>query len=351
MQISIFISHVAGTGLAWGIHAAWGISDSSEQFVFLSGFVLGSVFSLKAARDGDGVARADLMQRTFHLYRTHLAVLASFAALVLAAQTFLPLPGEVDRLGWTWLVEAPWFAIPAAASLHWQPAFMGILPVFIWGMLLLLPFMWLAERFGALALLPPVLAWGAVQAGWVATPGFGETGIAFDPLAWQLIFLLGAWLGRRALLVGDAVPRHAALTVAALAVVLAGFWARLVTHGFLPGPNEAGLALFGKEILAPMRLIHALALAYLVALLVPRQASWMQSAPMALLAVIGRHSLQVFCVGLILAWGASLALDRWGHTAPWVDPLLVLGGAAVLTGVALARESRRAPPRLARSAA
>ncbi len=342
LQLSIFVSHVVGTELAWGIHAAWGVSDSSEPFVFLSGFVLGSVFTLKAARDGADAARADLLGRTLHLYRTHLAVLAAFALLVLAAQTYLPLPGEVDRLGWTWLVEAPLLAVPAAASLHWQPAFTGILPVFIWSMLLLPPFMWLVERFGVLALVPPLLAWGAVQAGWVATPGFGDTGIAFDPLAWQLLFLLGAWLGRRALLVGEAVPWNTTFLAAALAVVIAGVWVRLVTHGFLSGPKDAELALIGKEMLAPARLVHVLALAYIVASLVPRQAGWMKSAPLSLLGAIGRYSLQVFCVGLFLAWVASIVLSRLAHAAPWIDPLLILGGAAVLAGVALAQDSRRA---------
>ena len=347
MQVSIFVSHVVGTWLAWGIHAAWGVSDSSEQFVFLSGLVLGSVFTLKAARDGAAVARADLMRRTRHLYRTHLLVLATFALLVLAADRVLP--GEVARLGWGWLVEAPWLAVPAAASLHWQPAFMGILPVFIWGMLLLGPFLWLAGRVGAAALLPPVLAWAAVQAGWIATPGFGETGIAFDPLAWQLLFLLGAWLGRRALLTGAAVPRHPALVATAAAVVLVGFWARLVTHGFIAGPEATSLALAGKEILPPARLVHALALAYLVAVLVPRRAAWMDSAPAAFLALIGRHSLQVFCVGLPLAWGISHALARWGGGLPLLDLALVGAGVAVLAGVAWSRE-RRVPARLAPAA-
>lgn len=346
MQVSIFVSHVVGTAFAWGIHAAWGLSDSSEQFVFLSGVALGSVFTLKAARDGVATARADLMRRTLHLYRTHLAVLVLFAATAIAAEVLLPLPGEVRRLGWSWLVEAPWFAIPAAASLHWQPAFMGILPVFVWCMLLLPAFLWLVERLGARALLAPVLVWAAVQVGWLATPGFGETGIAFDPLAWQLLFLLGVWFGRRALLLGQAVPRHPMLIVAALAVVLAGLWVRLVGHGVLPGPEEAALALAGKEVLAPARLLHALALACLVAVLVPRQAGWMQGAPAALLAAIGRHSLQVFCVGLFLAWGISLALARWGGAMPWLDPLLVLGGVAVLAGVALFRDRRRTPARL-----
>lgn len=86
MQVSIFVSHVAGTAFAWGIHAAWGLSDSSEQFVLLSGLTLGSVFALKAARGGFGAARADMARRTLRLYGTHLTVFFMFAALALWAE-------------------------------------------------------------------------------------------------------------------------------------------------------------------------------------------------------------------------------------------------------------------------
>jgi len=135
----------------------------------------------------------------------------------------------------------------------------------------------------------------------------------------------------------------------AAAVVLAGFWARLVTHGFIAGPEATSLALAGKEILPPARLAHALALAYLVAVLVPRRAAWMDGAPAAFLALIGRHSLQVFCVGLPLAWGISHALARWGGALPLLDLALVGAGVAVLAGVAWSRE-RRVPARLAPAA-
>ena len=53
LQLQIFASHAQGSFIgAWMISAAWGLSDSSEQFVYLSGFVLGSVFTLKAHRGG-----------------------------------------------------------------------------------------------------------------------------------------------------------------------------------------------------------------------------------------------------------------------------------------------------------
>jgi hypothetical protein len=343
MQVSIFISHVAGSVFAWAIHASWGLSDSSEQFVLLSGLALGSVFTLKAVRDGMAVARADLGRRTLRLYGTHLTVFLGFAAMVFAAGVVLPLPGEVARLGWGWLAEAPWFALPAAATMLYQPDFMGILPVFVWCMLLLPSFMWLAARWGGWALAPSLLLWGAVQFGWLATPALGRTGIAFDPLAWQLIFLIGALAGRRALLRGTALPRYRALTWAALSVVLFGLAVRLVDYGVLAGPVGLHQALLHKEILAPARLLHALSLAWLVAVLVPREAAWMHAAPGRLLAAIGRHSLRVFCVGLFLAWGASIALRLAPEAAAWLDPLLIGAGVALLGAVALLADRRRLP--------
>ena len=48
LQITIFMSHSFGSFIGgWMIHGAWGLSDSSELFVFLSGFTLGSVFARK----------------------------------------------------------------------------------------------------------------------------------------------------------------------------------------------------------------------------------------------------------------------------------------------------------------
>jgi hypothetical protein len=213
LQLSIFASHAFGSFIGgWMIHAAWGLSDSSEQFVLLSGLALGSVFTLKAARGGHAVAVADMARRTWRLYLTHLVVLALFGAMVFWAERALPLLGEAERLGWSWLREAPAAAVAAAPTMLWQPAFMGILPIFVWCMLALPPFLWLAARIGAWALAVPAGLYAGVQLfGW-ATPPLGVgTGIAFDPLAWQVLFLGGAFLGRRALLSGaPAVPRRAA---------------------------------------------------------------------------------------------------------------------------------------------
>src|SRR3954449_7367436 len=87
LQFQIFASHAHGSFIGvWLITSAWGLSDSSEQFVFLSGFALGSVFVLKQARGGFGAAIADLLPRIRRLHATHLVVFSAFAAMVVAVE-------------------------------------------------------------------------------------------------------------------------------------------------------------------------------------------------------------------------------------------------------------------------
>lgn len=342
MQLSIYVSHVVGTGFAWLIHAAWGLSDSSEQFVFLSGLGLGSVFALKTARDGFAASFHDLMRRVRRLYAIQLLVVAGLAAVVFLVAPWLGLADQAADLGWSHAAEAPLRAAFGFLLMLYQPEFTGILPVFVWCMLLLPLFAALAARIGAWALLPSVMLWLGVQLfGW-NLPGLGGTDLEFNPLAWQLLFVTGAWCGRSALL-GGGLPRDRRLTALSAAIVLAGFAIRLAEHLGL----DQGLAqdlLYGKEHLAWPRLLHALSLAWLVAAIVPRDARWMHGRVTDALAAMGRHSLGVFAIGLFVSWGVSAALVLNPGAFRLLDVLLVPAGAVLLALFARAAERRRALP-------
>ena len=344
LQITIFMSHSFGSFIGgWMIHGAWGLSDSSEQFVFLSGFTLGSVFARKAARQGFAAGARDLWGRTWRLYRTHLMVLLLFFAMLLLAGVSGKFPAEAERLGWGFLIHDPLHAIPAALTLLYQPAFMGILPVFIWCMLMLPAFAALEARFGDRALAAPIALYAAAWSFDLFPPSLApQTGIAFNPFTWQILYLLGAWLGRRALYQGYALPRLPWGYAIALPILLLGVYLRLSWYDFLPwpAPVRETAAVVGKEALAPLRVLHALALAWIVSMWVPRDADWMHRRLFRWLAAIGRHSLQVFCLGLFLSWGCT-AMFRLYPNAWWLDPLLILTGAAILTGFARSLDHRR----------
>jgi hypothetical protein len=341
LQISIFGAHAVGSAFgAYGIHAVWGLSDSSGQFVFLSGFVLASVFTLKADRDGAPAAARDTWRRAGRLYLTHLVVFFMFGAMVIWSEMALPLPGEVDRLAWRMLVQDPLMALPAAVALVYLPNYVDVLPVFILCMLVLPGFLWLAGRIGAYALVPSFAVWAGVQAGlwsyWSILP------VGLDPLAWQFVFLLGAWFGRQALLHRARLRPHAAAIAAALLLVGLGFLQRL-GEGLEAGwalDAETIWILAGKAHIGPLGLLHGLALAYLVAVLVPREARWMHHPAAQAMAAVGRHSLNIFCLGIFLSWIVTAGL-RLHPGVWWVDPAMTLGGIAILVGCALAAERRR----------
>lgn len=345
LQISIFGAHAVGTWFgAYGIHAAWGLSDSSEQFLFLSGLVLGSVHTLKARRDGVGAAGRDMWHRAARLWRFHMVLFAVFGAMILWAGMAMPLEGEVDRLGWRMLADRPWWALPGAALLLYMPNYLDILPVFILSMAALPGFLWLVDRLGAAALLVPGLLWAGVQAGLWSYWSWLPTGL--DPLAWQFVFMIGAFCGRAALLHGAAVRRRGWAVLASVAILLLGL-AQRVAEGFGAGLDvETIWTLAGKTHLGPLALLHGLALAYLVAVLVPREAPWMHHPAAATLAAVGRHSLHVFGLGLFLSWSVT-ALLRLHPGLPWLDPALTLAGIAILVGYALAMDRRRLRPAMA----
>ncbi len=337
LQLQIFASHAHGSLIgAWLITAAWGLSDSSEQFVYLSGFALGSVFTLKAHRGGWRAGLLDLLPRLRRLWTTHMVVVCGMAALVIAMEIAVPVPGEVRRLGWGWLLDAPWFALPGAATLLWQPLEMGILPVFLWSMLLLPGFLWLVGRIGAWALAPSLLLYAAVQEwGW-HLPGLGGTEVEFNPLAWQLLFVLGAWFGRRALLQGRAIGLNRWLLGGALAVLAAGVVAKLAEHR---GLYDIGV-LTEKQDLVPARVLHSLSLAYAVVTLWRVRDVALRGPLMRALAAAGRQSLYVFCVGLFLSYGVAVLFRLRGWSL-WLELLVVLGCLALLAFASLSEGSVR----------
>jgi hypothetical protein len=334
LQLTIFASHAAGSWIgAWLIHGAWGLSDSSEQFVFLSGLMLGSVFARKTIREGFAAAVMDMAMRTLRLYRTHLITFFLFGAMIITVTNSGLCPGEVKRLGWSFLVARPAHAVAAALTTLYQPNYMDILPVFIWSMAALPAFAWLEARIGAWALTAP---FGLYLAAWLfglAPPSLGpDTVIGFNPVAWQVLFMLGVYLGRRMLLFGRTVPPSRALMAAAAVVLAVGLLLRLNWFGLLP--FDLGIPendwIIGKDALALPRVLHALALALVVARLTPREAPWMKGMLGRWLAAAGRHSLHVFCLGLFLSWAVTAVFRFWPREMMLLDTPLIVAGCAIL---------------------
>jgi hypothetical protein len=351
LQLVIFASHAAGSFIGgWLIHKAWGLSDSSEQFLFLSGLMLGSVHARRSLMQGRPAAAKDMLARAWELYRTHLLVFALFGVMIALACKVAIVPGELERLGWGYMMADPWHAIAAALAMLYLPEFVNILPIFVICMAILPAFAWLEDRIGDWALAVPIGVYAAVWLFGLHLPvPEGAYPLGFNPFAWQAIFLIGAWLGRRTLLHGEALPTSRWLTLAAIGVVALGLWLRLAWYGFIPGgaPLPDLDVIWGKNDLGVLRLLHALALAWLVSCLIPRDRPWMHGALGRWMATGGRYSLQIFCLGLFLSWGVTVAFRLWPEAQWWLDPILLAAGCAALLLFAHWLDRRKKVPPLA----
>src|SRR6266542_1166496 len=143
-----------------------------------------------------------------------------------------------------------------------------------------------------------------------------EGGWFFNPFAWQLLFTIGLFVGlllKAATPFNSAAPFSGGLFAMCLAVLLLS--AFIVTNGFglVPGlwDGVRGNLDDDKRVLGIARLVHFLALAYVV-----HYSGLMQlvrrTAIFAPLCLIGRYSLPVFATGAILCTiGLAVMTEDW----------------------------------------
>src|SRR6266705_1367655 len=134
----------------------------------------------------------------------------------------------------------------------------------------------------------------------------------FNPFAWQLLFVFGAWC---ALGGADRLQRvarsPAVLTLAAVYLVFA-FLIVMTWHfpqlaRLVPGWMAKLLYPIDKSNLDLLRFAHFLALAALVVRFVPRDWRMLASPVLRPLIRVGQHSLEIFGLGIVLAFAGHFA--------------------------------------------
>jgi hypothetical protein len=165
----------------------------------------------------------------------------------------------------------------------------------------------------------------------------------FNPLAWQFIFVGGVVLAHLA-----ATGRLETLfrlrgvvvfiTTLASAYVLFSLlsvapWRQIPALANLSLIDPADLPVADKTNLTVLRLVDGLAKAWLLAVLIPRAAAWLHALPARMLAVMGRQSLPVFVLGLVLSTVCGVILRETGFVLA-VQIAVLVGGSAILIGFA-----------------
>jgi hypothetical protein len=323
--ISIFINHVPGITYEHFTHRNFSISDSAELFVFLAGWSLGLLVKSNGKANGTHKASAvplafRLGGRSIQIYAAHILI-SGLALALLAGVAYL----TENPLVLEWHNAAAFFQDPAHTQigivlLTHQLGYFDILPLYV-VLMLIAPAFVIIDRFAPPLLLPLSLAlyFAALSLPFTAPTWPVDGQWFFNPFTWQTIFVLGFVLSRDGE-IGQFVRRNIIrVRQVAAPILVAGL--AIIAFGLFPDPTKVPepklLFINGKSFLTPMRLIQFLALAAVLSAAYPTIARWLPWLAEAL-SMLGRNSLNVFCVGSLLSlsgqivrflYSGSLAVD------------------------------------------
>jgi hypothetical protein len=329
----------------------FGFVSAAEGFVFLSAFLVGSVYGHKARTRGYAVMRRALWLRALKVYAAHIALLL-FLLLVL-----VPIAVSRDAHAITGLasyyLERPHLALVSGLVLAYNPPLLDILPMYVllmaasplileygarrgWGVLLTLSaVLWLFAQYGGGR---HVYESVAALVGWPVP--YGATG-AFSFLAWQLLWLVGLRTGDSrnttaspVTLVDEPWSRPGILIAIGIAAVFF-VWRHVV--GQMPfGPDAALDTLFDKWHLGPLRLLNFAVLALIAVQCRRVLVAWAAHSP---IATMGRTSLVVFSAQLVICLTVLTVVGDIARPHLSVfETALVIGALLALYGVARATQ-------------
>ncbi|WP_334177150.1 OpgC domain-containing protein [Pseudoxanthobacter sp.] len=336
--VMIFIDHVPGNVFEKLTLRNFGVSDSAEIFVFLSGFSAAIAYFTKFMGGAPVYASVRVYQRVGKLYMAHVVTLVGAIALYFGAAIWLSDAHWTKVNGLDFFIRDPVHAMVGLATLAYQIGYFNILPLYVVLLAGLPVLMVLARRNLSMAFSASFALYAIAHLGGWALPNVPEDGAwFFDPFSWQLLFTIGFIAG--ALYSGrEPVPFNGAVYGLAVLVLVAGaviqFGQLWPLEGSLPVPNF--LYTFDKATLALPRMVHALALIYVVAHLPYGwiDARIMRSGLANPLSRMGRHSLPVFCFGALLSVVGQVLERRTGGTFA-ADAVIIISGLGLQLGLAM----------------
>jgi hypothetical protein len=338
----ILIAHIPTNAWADWIPARFGFSDAAEIFVFCSGVASAIAFGRVFESTGWLRGTARIMHRVWQVYWAHISVFVATIAVLAVAD--LELGGRYLRhdLNLGPFLDDPARMLLGYATLTYVPNYFDILPMYL-VILALIPIVMAAAMVGRGAV---ALVVGAIYvvayARLLDLPAepWSERAWFFNPFSWQLLFFLGFAFGR-----GWLVPPgyDRGLMLGSLAVVIAALpfscqcgWSCFAGWGAVPWFGEVHQVLaplIDKTHLAPLRVIHFLAIAYLAYTLAGEGGRRLRGSFVPSVQLVGRQTLAVFLAGLVLAQALGVVLDVIGRDFATVA-LANIGGCLALFAVA-----------------
>ena len=205
--IAILIDHIPGNPLENWTPRNFGLSDSAEAFVFLSGLSVGLIYLPRAHKYGIEPVAGGCLKRALKLYGIHIALTLAALLVFGAAYWMSGVPDLIQAHGRSLVFGSPGNGLLGLALLSHQLGYFNILPLYVVLMLWAPVALALALRGPLLAVIVSVGLYAAARTFGLNLPNWPEPGgWFFNPIAWQLVFTLGLV---SAILWRDGLPRPA----------------------------------------------------------------------------------------------------------------------------------------------
>lgn len=299
--------------------------------MFISGVTCALAYGRARQREGWSGMIGRSLRRGWDIY-------AAFLLLTLACTVLVYLAGSdrlADESNTRILLDHPGATLAHAAILQYRPVNTDVLPTFVIFHVLFAPLLWLLLRAPNVTLGVSLLLYALVHIfGW-SVPAWPNGAWFFNPLAWQLLIVLGAWCVIEGERVWPWVTSRTTLTLAVVYLVF-GLVLTLSCSGKPLVPQNLTTLVFplDKSNLSPFRLLHFLALAIVVLRFVPHDWRGLSTPVMRCARCCGENSLPIYCLGVLLALASHLTLldisDR-----PAMQVVLSLAGILAMIVVAM----------------
>jgi hypothetical protein len=308
--LMIFVDHIPGNALGWATLRNFGFSDAAEIFVFLAGMSAMLAYGKAFERDGTLGGLHRVIRRWGRLYLFHVGLFLTTCLVVLLWTTHYHLqPTFVAPI-----INAPICGLIRGLLLQALPSYLDILPLYL-VLFAAFPLIYFGLRRNLwLALAASATLWLAANLNPnLNLPNWINHGYwFFNPFAWQFLFAIGAAFALPAATDKRSLRRISWVAWLCIAYLSFAFlesasWA----DWNLPDLRPIALATPDKTLLAPLRLLDVLSLAYLL-LSSDRLLKLSGRQFFRPLEICGRHSLEVFAIGCIAALLGRLLFRTYG---------------------------------------
>jgi hypothetical protein len=334
----IFLDHIPENIVNWFTIRNYGFSDATEIFIFISGYTAAFVYGRAMRERGFVVSSARILRRAWQIYVAHIFLFTIFMAEIAYVAATFDNPLYAEEMNILDFLKQPDVTIFQALLLKFKPVNMDVLPLYIVLLLLFPPMLFLLLWQPAFALIGSaaiyVLAW---KFDW-NLPAYPNGVWFFNPFAWQLLFVFGAWcaLGGAQRLAG--LLRSRIVLAAAFAYLLFAFAVTLTWYiepleRFVPTWLSEWMYPIDKTNLDVLRFAHFLALAAVTVRFVPRDWPALKWPILQPAIRCGQHSLEIFCLGVFLAFAGQFIISEYSG-GPLVQTAISLIGIVIMIATA-----------------